>query len=57
MTEIGFLPTGAGTHGFAVSRDGTALYTSNRRAGTISVIDFATRAVIATWVVVAARTC
>jgi YVTN family beta-propeller protein len=44
-----FIPTGAGAHGFAVSRDATELYVSNRLAGSISVIDFATRKVVKTW--------
>jgi YVTN family beta-propeller protein len=44
-----FIPTGAGAHGFAISRDATQLYVSNRLAGSISVIDFATRKVVATW--------
>lgn len=49
MREVGFLPTGSGAHGLAVSRDGTALYVANRLAGTISVIDPAARQVRATW--------
>ncbi len=57
--ETGFIPTGTGTHGFVVSRDGSKLYVSNRgthlmegtRAGpgSISTIDFATNKVIANW--------
>jgi YVTN family beta-propeller protein len=47
---IGFLPTGKGAHGLYVSRDGQDLYVSNRDAGTISVVSFATRQVAATWV-------
>jgi YVTN family beta-propeller protein len=49
MKEIQFLPTGAGAHGLQVSRDTRSLYVSNRLAGSISVIDFATRRVTATW--------
>jgi YVTN family beta-propeller protein len=49
MSEIGFLPTGQGAHGLAISRDTHSLYVSNRLDGTISVIDFATRKVVATW--------
>ena len=59
FVETGFIPTGIGTHGFVVSRDGTKLYVSNRgthlmegtRAGpgSISTIDFATNKVIANW--------
>jgi YVTN family beta-propeller protein len=47
----GFLPTGAGAHGLYVSRDTRYLYATNRAAGTISVIDFATRAVARTWTI------
>jgi YVTN family beta-propeller protein len=46
---IRFVHTGAGTHGFLVSRDGKHLYISNRGAGTISVLDFATSKVVHTW--------
>ncbi len=49
MRETSFIPTGAGAHGFCVSRDTTDLYVSNRLAGTISVIDFAARRVVHTW--------
>ena len=47
---LGFLPTGKGAHGLYPSRDGKDLYVSNRDAGTISVVSFAMRRVIATWV-------
>ena len=53
--EIGFVPTGKGTHGLYPSRDGKKLYVSNRGSnkihgpakgkGSVSVIDFATRTV------------
>ncbi len=46
---IGFLPTGRGAHGLYPSRDAQLLYVSNRLAGTISVIRFATRRVTHTW--------
>jgi DNA-binding beta-propeller fold protein YncE len=59
LKEVGFIPTGMGAHGFVVSRDGTKLYVSNRGShqmrgrprgpGSVSVIDFATKAVTATW--------
>ena len=59
FSEVGFIPTGIGTHGFVVSRDGTKLYVTNRGThdmagkpkgpGSISVIDFATRSVVAQW--------
>ena len=49
MKVIGFLPTGANTHGLYVSRDSKYLYVSNRGGGTVSVVDFATRKIAATW--------
>jgi YVTN family beta-propeller protein len=48
LRKLGFIHTGVGAHGFAVSRDTRDLYVSNRIAGTISVISFATRKVV-TW--------
>ncbi|MGZ6576228.1 MAG: YncE family protein [Solirubrobacteraceae bacterium] len=45
----GFLHTGAGAHGLYPSRDASVMYVSNRMAGTISVVSFTTRKVIATW--------
>jgi DNA-binding beta-propeller fold protein YncE len=57
--ETGFVKTGVGAHGLYPSRDGTKLYVANRgthtiagtpkSAGSVSVIDFATGAVVATW--------
>jgi YVTN family beta-propeller protein len=57
--EIGFIATGTGTHGLYPSRDGSKLYVSNRGStqirgrergkGSVSVIDFATRRIVATW--------
>jgi YVTN family beta-propeller protein len=57
--EIGFLKTGIGTHGLYPSRDGSKLYVANRGSahvfgpprgkGTVSVIDFASRQIVATW--------
>ena len=59
FAEVGFIPTGIGAHGLYPSRDGTKLYVSNRGShraggpphgpGSVSVIDFATRAVDVTW--------
>jgi DNA-binding beta-propeller fold protein YncE len=59
MKEIGFIATGVGTHGLYPSRDGRRLFVTNRGthnlagvkqgAGSISVIDFKTREVVATW--------
>jgi YVTN family beta-propeller protein len=57
--EVGFLPTGVGTHGLYPSRDGRKLYVANRGSnvirgkpggpGSVSVVDFATGKVEATW--------
>jgi YVTN family beta-propeller protein len=57
--ETGFIQTGLGTHGLYPSRDGTRLYAANRGSsrihgpphgkGSVSVIDFATRRIVATW--------
>jgi YVTN family beta-propeller protein len=49
FTVIGFLHTGSGAHGLYPSRDDRYLYVSNRTAGTISVVSFATRQVVQTW--------
>jgi YVTN family beta-propeller protein len=59
FTETGFIKTGIGTHGLYPSRDGTKLYVANRGTshvygpprgkGSVSVIDFATRQIVATW--------
>jgi YVTN family beta-propeller protein len=46
---IGFLHTGAGAHGLYPSRNARVMYVSNRSAGTISVVSFKRRRVIATW--------
>jgi DNA-binding beta-propeller fold protein YncE len=47
--RLGFVPTGAGAHGLYPSRDARHMYVSNRAAGTISVVRFASRRVVATW--------
>jgi YVTN family beta-propeller protein len=44
-----FQPTGAGAHGLYPSRNARFLYVSNRSAGTVSVLAFATRRIVATW--------
>jgi YVTN family beta-propeller protein len=46
---IGFLHTGAGAHGLVVGRNGRILYVANRNEGSVSVISFRTRKVIAKW--------
>jgi YVTN family beta-propeller protein len=46
---IGFIHTGAGAHGLVVGRDGKVLYVANRNEGSVSVISFRTRKVIAKW--------
>jgi YVTN family beta-propeller protein len=45
----GFLRTGAGVHGLYPSRDARYLYATNRGEGSISVISFRTRKVVAKW--------
>ncbi|HET7310539.1 MAG TPA: hypothetical protein VFJ17_04375 [Mycobacteriales bacterium] len=47
--EIGFLHTGVGAHGLYVNRSSTWLYVTNRREGSVSVIDLRTRKVVHTW--------
>jgi YVTN family beta-propeller protein len=59
FTKVGFIPTGVGAHGLYPSRDGKLLYVANRGSheihgkrngnGSVSVIDFATEKVVATW--------
>ncbi len=49
LRVVGFIHTGAGAHGLYPSRNSKLLYVSNRTAGSISVISFATRKVVATW--------
>jgi len=43
------LPPGAGAHGLYPSRDSRYLYVTNRAAGSISVVSFRTRHIVATW--------
>ena len=45
----GFVLTDKGAHGLYPSRDARDLYVTNRSAGTVSVMDFATRRIVATW--------
>jgi DNA-binding beta-propeller fold protein YncE len=46
---LGFIHTGAGTHGLYVSRDATRLYITNRGEGSISVLDLRTRKLVTKW--------
>jgi len=46
---VHFLPTGAGVHGLYPSRNAKFLYASNRGEGSVSVISFRTRKVVAKW--------
>jgi YVTN family beta-propeller protein len=45
----GFVATGRGVHGLYPSRDARFLYATNRAAGTVSVLSFATRKVVDEW--------
>ena len=49
FSQIAFLQTGKGTHGLYVSRDSKSLYISNRGEGSISVLDFSKRKIVAKW--------
>jgi len=66
FTRVGFLPTGPETHGLYVSRDGSKLYVANRGGqlvsqvepfphqgtdGSVSVVDFRSRQVVARWTI------
>lgn len=51
FTSTGFIPTGLDAHGLYASRDAKDLYVSNRGAGTVSVVDFATNRVVQTWTI------
>jgi DNA-binding beta-propeller fold protein YncE len=49
LEVIGFLATGRGVHGLYPSRDAKLLYATNRGEGSVSVISFRTRKVVAKW--------
>jgi len=59
FVQLGMIPTGIGTHGLYPSRDGRQLYVANRGSnkvhgarhgrGSVAVIDFASRKVVANW--------
>ena len=61
FVETGFIKSGVGAHGLYPSRDGKKLYISNRGThnlsgvpkgeGSVSVMDFATRRIEATWTI------
>ncbi|MGZ8425078.1 MAG: YncE family protein [Candidatus Binatia bacterium] len=61
FSEIGHIKTGLGAHGLYPSRDGKKLYVANRGVakvygppkgkGSVSVVDFTTRKVEATWTI------
>jgi YVTN family beta-propeller protein len=61
FAEVGFIPTGTGTHGLYPSRDGKKLYVSNRGAhglvcppggqGSVAVVDFASNKVEQLWII------
>ncbi|HVX40794.1 MAG TPA: hypothetical protein VHB25_14585 [Gemmatimonadaceae bacterium] len=61
LSQIGFIPTGIGTHGLYPSRDGKLLYVTNRGwntlhagphgPGSVSVVDPVSRQVVATWAI------
>jgi DNA-binding beta-propeller fold protein YncE len=46
---LGFIRTGAGTHGLYVSRDARFLYITNRAEGSISVLDLSSGKLVAKW--------
>lgn len=47
--QRGFIPTGKGAHGLYPSRDGTRLFITNRAEGSVSVLNFASRSLVARW--------
>jgi DNA-binding beta-propeller fold protein YncE len=49
MRRQGFLKTGAGAHGFVLSRDARRLFISNRGEGTVSVLDLRTDRLVGRW--------
>ncbi|MGO4614463.1 beta-propeller fold lactonase family protein [Nocardia sp. 2YAB30] len=49
--NIGFVPTGKGTHGLYVTRDSRRMLITNRHEGSISVWDFAANALVHKWFV------
>jgi DNA-binding beta-propeller fold protein YncE len=46
---LGFIKTGRDAHGLYPSRDAKYLYVTNRVGGSVTVVDFATNRIVATW--------
>ena len=51
LEKLEFIPTGLGAHGTYPSRDAKFLYISNRGEGSVSVLEFAIRKLVAKWVI------
>jgi YVTN family beta-propeller protein len=49
FTAPKFLATGKGAHGLYVSRDSKTLYITNRGEGSVSLLDFTSRALVGKW--------
>jgi DNA-binding beta-propeller fold protein YncE len=49
LRVVGFMPTRLDAHGLYVSRNTRELYVTDRAGGAITVINFATRRIVATW--------
>lgn len=49
LKKIGFIATGKAAHGLYPSRDSRYLYISNRGEGSVSVLEFASRNLVAKW--------
>jgi YVTN family beta-propeller protein len=51
ITVIRFLPTGSGAHGLYPSRDSKTLYITNRTGQSVSLLSFATQALVGRWTI------
>ena len=49
LKTVGYIRTGKGAHGLYTSRDSKYLYVSNRGEGSVALIAFASRKVVAKW--------
>jgi DNA-binding beta-propeller fold protein YncE len=49
FTVADFIPTGRGAHGLYVSRDAKTMFITNRDGGSVSLLDFSTDHIVATW--------